>query len=98
MKCYLGSRPIAPNLLSVELIRCSLTTIHRHLNVMLMSTTRRINANRRDDAAKKVAGNDISKTLPEQAKLTRFFERALRLRGKLPLDINLEETRGRGHV
>ena len=67
-----------------------------------MSTaTHRITANLPDDlldAAQEVTGKGITETLIEgleQVKRRRFFERASRLRGKLQLDINLEETRGR---
>ncbi len=67
-----------------------------------MSTpTRRITANLPGDlldAAQDVTGKGITETLIEgleQVKRRRFYERALRLRGKLQLDINLEETRGR---
>lgn len=47
-----------------------------------------------------MTGKGITETLIEgleQVKRRRFYERALRLRGKLKLDIDLEETRERRH-
>lgn len=47
-----------------------------------------------------VTGKGITETLIEgleQVQRRRFYERALALRGKLRLSIDLEETRGRRH-
>lgn len=66
-----------------------------------MTMTRRITANLPGellDAAQEVTGKGITETLIEgleQVKRRRFYERALKLRGKVRLDIDLEETRGR---
>jgi len=66
-----------------------------------MTAVRRITANLPEDlldAAQEVTGKGITETLIEgleQVKRRRFYERALRLRGKLQLDVNLEEARGR---
>jgi hypothetical protein len=80
-----------------------LTLIHTSVSILVMSvsSTRRITANLPGDlldAAQDVTGKGITETLIEgleQVKRRRFYERALRLRGKLQLDANLEETRGR---
>lgn len=50
------------------------------------------------DAAQDVTGKGITETLIEgltQVQRRRFVERALNLRGKLSLDIDLEQARGR---
>jgi len=66
-------------------------------------TARRITANLPDDlleSAMQVTGKGITETLIEgleQVQRRRFYERALALRGKLQLSIDLEETRGRRH-
>jgi hypothetical protein len=66
-------------------------------------TARRITANLPDDlleSAMQVTGKGITETLIEgleQVQRRRFYERALALRGKLRLSIDLEETRGRRH-
>ncbi|PYQ28809.1 MAG: hypothetical protein DMF56_14115 [Acidobacteria bacterium] len=71
------------------------------MSIFIMTDTRRITANLPGDLlddAREVTGEGIRETLIEgllQVKRRRFFERSLRLRGKLQLDINLEETRGR---
>jgi hypothetical protein len=63
--------------------------------------TRRVTANlpiELLDAAQDVTGRGITETLIEgleQVRRRRFYERALGLRGKIRLDIDLEETRGR---
>lgn len=63
--------------------------------------TRRITANlpvELLDAAQDVTGKGITETLIEgleQVQRRRFYDRALSLRGKLHLVIDVEETRGR---
>lgn len=50
------------------------------------------------DAAQQVTGKGITETLIEgleQVRRRRFYERAIALRGKIRLKIDLEETRGR---
>lgn len=64
-------------------------------------TTRRVTANLPTElleSARKVTGKGITETLIdglEQIQRRRFYERALELRGKLQLNVNTEETRGR---
>jgi hypothetical protein len=64
-------------------------------------TARRVTANLPDDlldAALKVTGKGITETLIEgleQVRRRRFFERALALRGKVALQVDLEESRAR---
>lgn len=66
-------------------------------------TARRITANLPADlleSAMRVTGKGITDTLIEglnQIQRRRFYERALALRGKLRLSIDLEESRGRRH-
>lgn len=66
-------------------------------------TARRVTANLPDDlleSAMQVTGKGITETLIEgleHVQRRRFYERALALRGKLKLSIDLEETRGRRH-
>ena len=65
--------------------------------------TRRVTANlpvELLDAAQDVTGKGITETLIEgleQVQRRRFYERALQLRGKIRLAVDLEETRGRRH-
>jgi hypothetical protein len=65
--------------------------------------TRRVTANLPRnllDAAQEVTGKGITETLIEgleQVQRRRFYERAMKLRGKVRLDINLEESRGRSN-
>ena len=64
-------------------------------------TARRVTANLPVDlldAAQKVTGKGITETLIEgleQIKRRRFYERALALRGKVALRVDLEESRER---
>lgn len=64
-------------------------------------TARRITANLPGDlldAAQEVTGKGITETIIEgleQVKRRRFYERALALRGKLKLKVNIGEARGR---
>ena len=66
-----------------------------------MSATRRITANLPADlleAAMEATGRGITETIVEgltQVQRRRFYDRAMALRGKLKLDIDLEKTRGR---
>ena len=49
-------------------------------------------------AAQEITGKGITDTLIEgleQLKRRRFYQRALALRGKLRLDVNVDEVRGR---
>ncbi len=68
---------------------------------MMMTATRRITANLPGellDAAMEVTGKGITETIVEgltEIKRRRFHERAVALRGKLKLNIDLEESRGR---
>lgn len=64
-------------------------------------STRRVTANLPStllDAAQEVTGKGITETLIEgleQVQRRRFYERAIKLRGKVRLEINIEESRGR---
>jgi hypothetical protein len=66
-----------------------------------MTATRRVTANLPSDlldAARDVTGKTITETIIEgleQVQRRRFYERALKLRGTMRLDINVEEIRGR---
>ena len=66
-----------------------------------MTATRRVTANLPVDlldAAQDVTGKSITETLIEgleQVQRRRFYERALKLRGKMRLEIDVEESRGR---
>jgi uncharacterized protein len=77
-----------------------LTGIHT-LVIMGVMNMRRVTANLPAellDAAQDVTGKGITETLIEgleQVQRRRFYERALRLKGKVRLDIDLEESRGR---
>lgn len=68
---------------------------------MVVMNMRRVTANLPAellDAAQDVTGKGITETLIEgleQVQRRRFYERALRLKGKVRLDIDLEESRGR---
>ncbi len=68
---------------------------------MMIMTTRRVTANLSGellDAAQEVTGKGITETIIEglqQIQRRRFFERAMKLRGKLRLRVDLEESRGR---
>jgi hypothetical protein len=70
------------------------------ISISIMST-RRITANLPSDlldAAMEVTGKGITETIVEglsQIQRRRFYERAMALRGKVKLEIDLEETRGR---
>jgi hypothetical protein len=63
--------------------------------------TRRITANIPTallDAAMQATGRGVTETIVEalrQIQRRHFYDRALALRGKLKLDIDLEQTRGR---
>jgi hypothetical protein len=77
-----------------------LTISHIGIIIMVM-TTRRVTANLPGDlldAAQEVTGKGITETIIEglqQVQRRRFFERAMKLRGKLRLRVDLEESRGR---
>jgi hypothetical protein len=64
-------------------------------------STRRVTANLPAellDAAMEVTGRGITETLVEglaQVQRRRFYERAQALRGKIKLDIDVDEVRGR---
>jgi hypothetical protein len=66
-----------------------------------MTATRHVTANLPVDlldAAQDVTGKSITETLIEgleQVQRRRFYERALKLRGKMRLEIDVEESRGR---
>jgi hypothetical protein len=86
-----------PNGLSCRLV---LTAIHT-LVIIGDMTARRITANLPGellDAAQEVTGKGITETIIEgleQVKRRRFYERALALRGKVKLKVDLEAARGR---
>ena len=67
----------------------------------MSSPTRRVTANLPTDlleAAMEATGRGITETLVEgleQVQRRRFYDRAIALRGKLKLTIDLEQTRGR---
>ena len=69
--------------------------------IMAIMTRRRVTANLPSDlldAAREVTGGGITETIIEgleQLRRRRFYERALALRGKVRLKIDLEESRGR---
>jgi hypothetical protein len=69
---------------------------------MIAMTARRITANLPSDlldAALEVTGKGITETLIEgleQVQRRRFYDRALALKGKLRLNIDIDELRGRG--
>jgi hypothetical protein len=77
-----------------------LTIVHTVISIFIMST-RRVTANLpREllDAAMEVTGKGITDTIVEglaQVQRRRFYERAVALRGKLKLEIDLDEIRGR---
>ena len=79
-----------------------MTCVHTVVMINCM-TTRRVTANLPGDlldAAQEVTGKGITETIIEglqQVQRRRFYERALGLRGKIRLDIDLEESRGRRH-
>jgi hypothetical protein len=66
-----------------------------------MTATRRVTANLPTDlleAAMEATGRGITETIVEgltQVQRRRFYDRAMALRGKVSLDIDLEQTRGR---
>jgi len=67
---------------------------------MLIMPTRRVTVNLPSDlldAAMQVTGKGITGTIIEgltRLRQKRFYERAIALRGKVQLDIDLEKTRG----
>ena len=77
-----------------------LTVIHTAISISIMSM-RRVTANLPSDlldAAMEVTGKGITETIVQglsQVQRRRFYERAMALRGKVKLEIDLEETRGR---
>jgi hypothetical protein len=77
-----------------------LTTIHT-LVIITVMTARRVTANLPGDlldAARKITGKGITETIVEgleEVKRRRFYERALALKGKLRLRVDLEAARGR---
>ncbi len=79
-----------------------MTYVHTVVMIDCM-TTRRVTANLPGDlldAAQDVTGKGITDTIIEgleQVQRRRFYERALRFHGKIRLDIDLEESRGRRH-
>ena len=78
-----------------------MTIIHTLINMGVMTAVRRITANLPGDlldAALEVTGKGITETLIEgleQVQRRRFYDRALALRGKIRLELDLEEARGR---
>lgn len=66
-----------------------------------MPGTRRVTANLPSDlldSAMEATGRGITETIVEgltQVQRRRFYDRAIALRGKLKLEIDLEQTRGR---
>ena len=66
-----------------------------------MPATRRVTANLPSDlldAAMEATGRGITETIVEgltQVQRRRFYDRAMALRGKLKLSIDLDQTRGR---
>ena len=72
-----------------------------HVRIMVM-TARRITANLPAellDAAQELTGKGITGTIVEgleQMRRRRFYDRALALKGKLHLNIDIDELRGRG--
>jgi hypothetical protein len=66
-----------------------------------MTATRRVTANLPADlleSAMEATGRGITETIVEgltQVQRRRFYDRAMALRGKVSLDIDLEQTRGR---
>lgn len=66
-----------------------------------MTATRRVTANLPAElleAAQDVTGKGVTETIIEgleQVQRRRFYERALKLRGKMRLEIDVGETRGR---
>ena len=66
-----------------------------------MTTLRRVSVDLPSDlldAAQEVTGTDIAETLIEgleHLRRRRFYERAMKLRGKMRLEINLDVSRGR---
>lgn len=78
-----------------------MTLVHTIIIIFIIMTARRVTANLPDellDAARKVTGKGITETLIEgleHIQRRRFYERALTLRGKIRLDVDLEESRGR---
>jgi hypothetical protein len=72
-----------------------------HVSIMAM-TARRITANLPAellDAAQELTGKGITETIVEgleQIRRRRFYDRALALKGKLRLNIDIDELRGRG--
>ena len=78
-----------------------LTPIHTALRIMVMTATRRVTANLPSDlleSAMEATGRGITETIVEgltQVQRRGFYDRAIALRGKLRLDIDLEQARGR---
>jgi hypothetical protein len=76
-------------------------TISHIRTIIIVMSIRRVTANLPGDlldAAQEVTGKGITETLIEglqQVQRRRFYERAMKLRGKLRLRIDLEESRGR---
>ncbi len=68
---------------------------------MIIMTTRRVTANLPEElleAGMSVTGKGITETLVEgleQLQRRRFYDRALALRGKVHVEIDLEKARGR---
>ena len=77
-----------------------MTLVHTIVSINVMST-RRVTANLPADlldAAMEVTGKGITETLTEgltQVQRRRFYERLVALRGKLTLDIDVDDLRGR---
>jgi hypothetical protein len=77
-----------------------LTLVHTNVIIIVM-TSRRVTANlpvELLDAAIDVTGKGITETLIEgleQIQRRRFYERALALRGKVKLEVDIEASRGR---
>lgn len=77
-----------------------MSSVHTNVSMVIM-TSRRVTANLPADlleTAMAVTGKGITETLTEgleAVRRRRFYERAARLRGKVRLEVDLEELRGR---
>jgi len=82
--------------------RSVLTAVCIGISMMMMTKSRRITANLPEELlneAMQVTGKGITETLVEglrRVRRARAYEKAMALRGKIRLDIDLEEARERG--
>ena len=80
---------------------CDLTVIHTGISITVMTSTRRVTANLPEELlgeAMRVTGKGITDTLVEaleQVRRSGAYEKALALKGRLRLDIDLEHSRER---